>query len=237
MKKPIMAHLVIGYPSLAESRAIAETHIQQGVEILELQIPFSHPTADGSVLSKANQDAVASGTTLLDSLDFIGQLKTDFPQQTMIAMTYLNKIFSFGIEHFCNALKVIGIQHVIVPDLPFDSPLVEMMRGKIQLVPVIAANISEERLQKILGLKPDFIYIMADYKITGSQFSIHERIAKLVQKIKANCSAKVGLGFGISNGQQVKAVLEVADFAIIGSAFTRAIDEGKLEERYGEIVG
>ncbi len=226
-----MAHTVIGYPSLEESQKIVDDFIKYKVEILELQIPFSHPTADGSVLTQANRIACRETSTQA-ALDFMKGIKDKHPEQTIMAMTYLNKVVAYGLNEFCDYLTKINAPYLIVPDLPFDSFVAQKIQKEtsVNLVPVLSANISDKRLEKALENKPAYIYLMADFKITGSAFSINERIADLIQKIRVKCpNAKIGLGFGISNSEQVKIALELADFAIIGSAFARAVNEGNLE--------
>jgi tryptophan synthase alpha chain len=234
---PIMAHMVIGYPSFEESRAIAEQYIASGMQILELQIPFSHPTADGTVLTEANRKAVRAGTTLEMSFDFLKDLRAKHPEQRMMAMTYLNKLFSYGIGPCCDRLQEAGVPYLIVPDLPADSPLAQAIHDHpyVQLVPVVSANTSEDRLRRLLERQPDYVYLMADYKITGSGFSINPKIAAVVGMIRRHSQAKVGLGFGISERAQVEAVLQIADFAIVGSAFTQAIDAGTLGQKLAEL--
>lgn len=232
-KIPIMAHMVIGYPSYQESRQIAEKYINSGMEILELQIPFSHPTADGTVLTEANRKAVREGTTLPMSIDFLKDVRKKHPQQCIMAMTYINKLFAYGISKFCNDLQQAETPYLIIPDLPFDSPLAEEIHQHdyVQLVPVISANTSPARLAKALSQKPDYAYLMADYKITGSGFSINPKIKEVIEGIRKNGQTKVGLGFGISEKKQVEEVLKIADFAIIGSAFTKAIDANEIDEK------
>jgi len=236
---PIMAHMVIGYPSLAESRKIAELYIEKGMEILELQIPFSHPTADGTVLTDANRKAVERGTTMEKSLTFLKESRADYPEQIIMTMTYANKLFSFGIQQYCEEMEKLNIPYLIVPDLPFDSPIAKPIHDHphIQMIPVLSANTSRERLTRMLALNPDYVYVMADYKITGSGFSINPKIQELVTHIKANSATKIGLGFGISEKSQVQEVLKMVDFAIIGSALTKAVDAGTIEEKVASLVG
>ena len=232
----IMAHTVIGYPNLEASRDIVEQYTKAGFQILELQIPFSHPTADGTVLTQANRLA-AEHTTVQQSLDFLKDINKTHPNQHIMAMTYFNKIFAYGTDRFCDELTAANISHLIVPDLPFDSPFAKEINqhASVQLVPVLSANVSEERLQKVMQHKPDYLYIMADYKITGSAFSIHPKVQQLIQNAKKLHPAKVGLGFGISTAEQVQTVLEVADFAIMGSALMKALEANTLETKLNEL--
>src|ERR1043166_7604234 len=107
-----MAHLVIGYPTLEESLRTAETYIHHQIEIVELQIPFSHPTADGSVITQANKTAIGQGVTVEDCFNFMEKLSEKFPEQKIMVMTYLNKLFSYGIEKFCSRLRKLNIRQL-----------------------------------------------------------------------------------------------------------------------------
>lgn len=235
-----MAHLVLGYPSLPESIATAEQYIAAGCEILELQIPFSHPTADGPVITQACQEAVEkNNVTVEDCFEAIGDLRNRFPQQEIMVMTYLNRLFTFGIEAFTTALHDLHVTHLIVPDLPVDSPLAtQIMDEGIQLVPVIAANIRPDRLYKLLALGFDFYYLMSDFKITGSGFSLHPQLQEIILVIRKKYpDARIGIGFGISTREQVKLVTASADVAIIGSSLITAQKEGRLEAYFEELAG
>ena len=228
---PVMAHLVLGYPTLAESLQTAQQYITSGCEILELQIPFSHPTADGPVITEACRDAIEKNhVTVEDCFEAMATLRNLYPQQEIIVMTYLNRLFTFGLEAFTVALHDLQITHLIVPDLPVDSPLARQISEKsIQLVPVLAANVSQQRLENLLQLGFDFYYLMSDFKITGSGFSLHPRINEIITVIKENQpSARIGIGFGISTPEQVRLVTETADVAIIGSSLIKAQSEGRL---------
>ena len=230
-----MAHLVLGYPSLPDSLAAAEAYMEAGVRILELQIPFSHPTADGPVITAACREAaITQGVTVGDCLAAIRHLRERHPQQEMIVMSYLNRVFAYGPERFAADLEVLNIRHLIVPDLPVDSALACRIRASatgLQLVPVLAANASDERLEKLLSDDFDFFYLMADFKITGSAFSLHHRLKTIIARIRAaRPLARVGIGFGISTPEQALLAAREADVAIVGSALIRARDEGRLVE-------
>lgn len=232
-----MAHWVIGYPSLNETFKVSELYIQNQIALLELQIPFSHPTADGSVITEANRIAIKNKITLSHCFQFLNKLRQKYPLQEIIVMTYLNKIFPFGIEKFCEKLKNLKIKHCIIPDLPFDSEFANIFHSNpfVKLIPVIAANISDDNLKRILSHQPQYIYLMADFKITGSKFSLHPRLVSIIRKIKIQSSAKIGIGFGISKKEQIQKILETADFAILGSAFIDAYRQNKLIQKLAEI--
>jgi len=245
---PIMAHLVLGYPTLAESIRTAETYVRAGVQILELQIPFSHPTADGPVITAACQEAVRRGVSVQDCIAAIRSIREQWPEQEIMVMSYLNRVFSFGFQRFVEEMEQIGVRHLIVPDLPVDSaPAFTVHGSSLKLVPVLAANVSDARLEKLLGMGFDFFYLMSDFKITGSEFSLNPRLREVIAKIKsagatrsrpgteAREGLRVGIGFGISTPEQTRLVAEEADVAIIGSALIQAQREGRLE-RYLEAL-
>ncbi len=227
-----MAHLVLGYPSLAESLHTAEAYINAGVEILEVQIPFSHPTADGPVITLACQEAVAQGISMQDCIEAIRALRARFPMQEIMVMSYVNRIYAYGFQRFVTEMKAEGVQHLIVPDLPVDlSSALGSADATVKFVPVLAANTSDARLEKLLNMGFDFFYLMSDFKITGSGFSLHPRLQAIVAKIKSRpMPPRIGIGFGISTPAQARLVLEEADVAIIGSALIQAQKAGKLEE-------
>ncbi len=234
---PVMAHLVLGYHSLESSLRTAEQYIHAGVSILELQIPFSHPTADGPVITKACQEATRQGVSIQACIEAIQGLRAQFPKQEIMVMSYLNRIYTYGFQAFVNEMELLGVNHLIIPDLPADvSKSFLGPRSSLKLVPVLAANTSDARLEKLLGSGFDFFYLMSDFKITGSEFSLHPRLQSLITRIRNHHSSatlpspRIGIGFGISTPQQAQLVASTVDVAIIGSALIQAQNEGKLEE-------
>ena len=259
-KLPLMAHLVLGYPTLAGSMQTAAQYIAAGVEILELQIPFSHPTADGPVITIACQEATRQGVTIRNCIEAIRGLRFQYPEQEIMVMSYLNRIYTFGFEAFVSEMGAVGVRHLIIPDLPVDSRAAEDLTtfkklSNLNLVPVLAANTTDARVEKLLAAGFDFFYLMSDFKITGSGFSLHPRLKTIIQKIREHQSTnlpaeaiakagrqssdhqltnpqsiRIGIGFGISTPEQARLVAGEADVAIIGSALIQAQTAGKLTE-------
>lgn len=240
MTRPLMAHLVLGYPSLSKSVEVAETYVKAGVSILELQIPFSHPTADGPVITHACQKATAQGVRVQDCLDAIAALRAQWPDQEIMVMSYLNRIYTYGLERLMVALRGCGVRHLIVPDLPVDSALAHdhfSEEAGVRLVPVLAANAAEERIDQLCAAGFDFFYFMSDFKITGSDFSLNPRLEQLIERVRErNPHARTGIGFGISNPAQVRLATGIADVAIVGSALISAFEKGELEGRLGALL-
>lgn len=229
---PVMAHLVLGYPTLKESIRTAETYIAAGMAILELQIPFSHPTADGPVITAACQEAVErQHVSVEDSLAAIRTIRDKYPEQEIMVMSYVNRVYAYGLKKFVETMNALQIRHLIIPDLPVDDSLFIIHHSSLKLVPVLAANVSDARLEKLLAMDFDFYYLMSDFKITGSTFSLNPRLQGVIDRIKQSSPAKrVGIGFGISTPEQARLVTEVADVAIIGSALIQAQQNGTLDD-------
>lgn len=228
----IMGHLVIGYPNLNESYQSAKMYIENGINILELQIPFSNPTADGPIITNANKIAIHNGVSWKDCFDFVYQIERDFPYQKIYLMTYLNKLLVLNFKNLSYDL--------IIPDLPFDSPeyLEIEKHSNIQLIPVIGLNISEYRLNALLKKNPRFIYLMSGFNITGSSLNLDERLILLIKKIKKrNIFTKIGIGFGVSSYEDVKFISKIADVVIVGTALIKAQQLGKLKEKICELQG
>ena len=233
----IMGHLVIGYPTLEESYQTAKTYIENGIEILELQIPFSDPTADGEVITIANKTAIRNQVSFSDCMNFVKDLKNEFPHQELYLMTYLNKLITQNWNEIENELENLGISQLIIPDLPFDSPetLTLEKNGKVQIVPVIGVNIENDRLEKLTQKNPHFIYIMSGFKITGSAFDLHNQMQEITFKIREKSQAKIGIGFGVNTYEDALSIAKVADVVIVGSAFIKAQQQGILAKKIKEI--
>ena len=233
----IMAHTVLAYPTIIRSKEIIDQYVEAGFEILELQIPFSHPTADGMILTQANREAAQQLSTN-EAMEMLEDIRIKHPQQRIMAMTYLNKLYGYGISTFCDRLAKAGIHELIVPDLPFDSPLAAAVQAhsSVHYIPVVSANTPTERLRKMLLHKPPFVYLMADFKITGSDFSLHPKTQDLIKTIRSLHTCEIGLGFGISTAVHVAKVLASADFAIIGSALMKAVNEDTLSQKIAEFT-
>lgn len=236
----IMGHMVIGYPSLSRSYEIAKIYIKNGIDILELQIPFSHPTADGPIITLANKTAIKNKTSWKDCFNFLDQLRKEFPSQLIYLMTYTNKLISLDFNILFLNLKKLKINELIIPDLPFDSPEYNNIEksSNIKLIPVININISEYRLNKLLEKKPKFIYLMSGFKITGTNFKLHKKIKSFIKEIKLKHNTLIGIGFGIDSYNDVLSVkYSNADILIIGSSLIKAEQEGKLKQKIFEIQG
>ena len=235
---PLMAHLVLGHPTLPESLATARRYAAAGVRYVEVQLPFSHPTADGVTITAANRTALAATPDLADYWTALRALAAELPPERLVLMTYANRIVGGGVEAFVAQLRAVGIRQLIVPDLPLDAPAAAALLGAgLDLFPVLAPNVSAARLERLLTHQPAFVYIMAGYRLTGQAFDLDPRLAALVAAIRQRApQAAVGIGFGVRTGDDVRAILAIADVAIVGSALLQAQSSGALTGLLDELV-
>ncbi len=237
-KLGIMAHIVAGYPSLEDSKGIAET-LLESVEILEVQIPFSDPIADGPVIAGANAEALEKGVTVNESLEMIGQLAagTDKP---ILIMTYFNIIHHYGVQAFCKKAKTLGVQGLIVPDYPFDEDtgnglLTAAKENDLALIQVMAPTTKPERMKAVAEHGSGFIYCMARVGITGNKTEIGEDTAAYLKQVREQTDLPLAVGFGLSEKAQLEAIKPYADIAVIGSALIRNYQGKSLPEAQDSI--
>jgi len=226
-EKALVAYVTAGDPDLDKTRQIIIGLKEAGVDILEIGVPFSDPTADGPVIQAAAQRALKKGTTLTGILDMIEDLRTsiDLP---VVLFGYYNPIYAYGTERFADRAKEVGIDGLLVVDLPPEEAL-ELRRETDQrgldFISLIAPTTSEERARQIAGQARGFIYLISITGVTGTARPDSENVKRDIPRIKAYTDIPVVVGFGISTPGQAKEFAPLADGIVIGSAFVRLIDE------------
>jgi len=223
----LMTHLVLGYPSFAVNRRVIEQMVAAGVDIIELQIPFSEPVADGPVILRANQEAIASGVRVRDCLAFAAEMTARHPIPFLF-MTYYNILFKFGVEDFLAASRQIGIQGLIIPDLPPEEGeeyLAACRRLELAPIQIFAPTSSDERMVELAGHGAGFVYCVARRGVTGAQTSFDESFNNYIARCRRATAMPLAVGFGISSRQDVELLRGKADIAVIGSATIRLVEE------------
>jgi len=223
----LMTHLVLGYPSFAVNRRVIEQMVAAGVDIIELQIPFSEPVADGPVILRANQEAIASGVRVRDCLAFAAEMTARHPIPFLF-MTYYNILFKFGVEDFLAASRQIGIQGLIIPDLPPEEGeeyLAACRRLELAPIQIFAPTSSDERMVELAGHGAGFVYCVARRGVTGAQTSFDESFNNYIAHCRRATAMPLAVGFGISSRQDVELLRGKADIAVIGSATIRLVEE------------
>ncbi len=233
-KKPgIVAYLTAGDPDLATTREIALAAIDNGADVIELGVPFSDPLADGPVIERASQRAVARGTTLTQVLGLAAELRKARPSAGLVIFSYLNPVVRMGLKTFCAKAAEAGVDGVLLTDMIVEEAgeYLEAMR-ECGLAPVfLAAPTSPDaRLKAIAEVSQGFVYAISRVGITGTQQTVAGDASTLVGRLRKFTKLPIAVGFGISNAEHVKAVGTFADAAVIGSALVGLIEKTPKEE-------
>ena len=228
-RKAFIAFITCGDPDLETTAAAVRAAAENGADLIELGIPFSDPTAEGPVIQDANIRALSGGVTTDKIFDLVRELRQDV-QTPFVFMTYANLIFSYGTERFLSACQDIGIDGLILPDLPFeekDEFLPACRKYDVDLISLIAPT-SADRIAMIAREADGFLYIVSSLGVTGMRNEIKTDLSSIVSVIRQNTSLPCAIGFGISTPEQGRAMAAVSDGAIVGSAII------KLLEQYGK---
>lgn len=227
----LMTHLVVGYPGLEQSRVLALTMAEAGVDFIELQIPFSDPVADGPTLMRANQIALENGATVKQAFDLMRDLSSQI-KIPLIFMTYFNIIFRFGADKFCAEAAAAGAAGLIAPDIPLDEEPQEHFIAAAQqhgltAIRLLSPASNERRIRLNVGLAKDFIYFVSRKGITGAQFELDPKLPGYLKTVKKFSNLPLAVGFGISSPAQVAALKGQAEIAVIGSAVVNVYDKAE----------
>lgn len=238
-KIKLMSHLVAGYPSEESALTVARSLVKGGADILEIQLPFSDPSADGPAIQTACTKVLERGYRTYDGLSFIAKIHSEFPDVPIYLMSYGSLIYTPGVENFCKKASEAGVKGMIIPDLPFDfdEGLTEACKknGMIN-IPVAAPSMSPERLYKMAHAGFPYIYAALRVGITGTDTKIGEDTLSFLKKVSEGGSKIYG-GFGISNGEQAKALASSVDAIVAGSVFVRIITENqKNPEKMAKLI-
>ncbi len=231
----LMTHAVCGYPDLSTSERLMRAMTDAGSDIIEAQIPFSDPSADGPAIVAANHGALASGATTASCLDMLARLR-DRTGKPIIVMSYLNPLLAFGIERLAGYMVRNGLDGVIVPDCPEDEPeyrLPEIMADSgLAFVPLIAPSTGAARARELAARSSSpFIYAVMRLGVTGRATQITGEACERLAALRDATGRRVAAGFGLGERAQMEALAGYADCAIVGSAalavFNRARGAGQ----------
>jgi tryptophan synthase alpha chain len=231
--------LTAGDPSLSATREIAIAAIDAGADVIELGVPFSDPLADGPIIQRASERALAHGTRLKDVLVIAREVRVGRPQAGLIIFSYLNPILRYGMSKFVDDAKSAGVDGVLATDMIVEEAaeyLEEMDRVGLAPIFLAAPTSPDERLEAIARLSKGFVYAISRVGITGTQQSVASDAAALVARIRRWTKLPVAVGFGISNANHVAQVAEFADAAVIGSAIVELIERSTAETAPGAVA-
>lgn len=223
----LMTHIVLGYPSFEVNREVIQQMVDNGVDCIEMQIPFSEPMADGPIIVRANQEAIKNGTKVADCLAFAAEMAAghDIP---FLVMTYYNIIFKFGEKAFFEKARACGVKGFIVPDLPpEEGETFLQLAAENEIAPILifAPTSNDERMRLLASHGKGFIYCVARRGVTGVKSVIGEEVIEYLGRCRQATSLLLAVGFGIQDRNDVMALVGKADMAVIGSQTIRLVDE------------
>lgn len=237
--KAFVAFITCGDPDLETTAAAVRAAVENGADLIELGIPFSDPTAEGPVIQGANIRALSGGVTTDKIFGLVRDLRTDITVP-MVFMTYANVVFSYGAETFISTCKEIGIDGLILPDIPYEEKeefLPICHKYDVELISLIAPT-SENRISMIAKEAEGFLYIVSSLGVTGTRSEIKTDLKSIVDVVRQNTDIPCAIGFGISTPEQAGKMAAISDGAIVGSAIVKLIEKyGKESPKYvGEYV-
>ena len=240
-KKPgLVIYLTVGDPDLATSRDVALAAIDAGADVLELGVPFSDPVADGPVIQRASERALAHGTRLTDVLALAAELRTLRPSVGLIVFSYFNPILRLGLERFCSQAADSSVDGVLVTDMiveEADEYLAQVHRHGLAPIFLAAPTSTDRRLEKIAKVSKGFIYAISRTGITGAQQNVAADARRLVERLRRFTQLPIAVGFGISTPEHVAEVGEFADAAVIGTAIVALIEKAAPGHAPANVAG
>ena len=238
----LVAYITAGDPNLARSADILQALDKAGADVLEVGAPFSDPLADGPIIQRASERALASGTTLLKVLDMIAQVRKKI-RAPIVIFSYANPILRMGEGPFVTAAKRAGVDGVLILDLPIEEAAQFRKRLEEQAIDMIfllSPTTTEDRMQKAASLGSGFLYVISRLGVTGIQEELAGGIEGMITRVRKVSKLPVALGFGISKPEHVSEVGRWADAAVVGSSLVKIIaevgDSEKLVDRVQEHV-
>ncbi len=223
----LMTHIVIGHPSLESSFEMVRAMVEAGVDLMELQIPFSEPIADGPVILKANQSALAKGITVQACLAFAQEAARSF-DIPFLYMTYYNIVYKFGLMPFAQAMSERRLRGAIVPDLPHEEAadyLAAMRQHRLAPIFIYAPTTSEHRMRQIGTHADGFIYCVARKGVTGQQTDFSRELESYLACCRRATALPLALGFGVKDKADIEFLTGKVDIAVIGSQTIRIVEE------------
>jgi tryptophan synthase alpha chain len=230
MPNAVMAHMVAFYPDADGSFAAARALSDGGARYIEVQFPFSDPTADGPLIQEACRRALERGFKVWGGFELVSRIAKTCGAPLFV-MAYANTVFFHGVERFVEAAARCGARGLIVPDLPhdYDEGLYEAAaRGGIEAIPVVAPSTSDERLEAVLSCRSSFVYAALRTGITGAYTEIWSRNTAFLERV-ARHGKKILAGFGVSERRQVEALAPRVHACVVGSAFVKAIAQAAAQ--------
>ncbi|WP_372520752.1 tryptophan synthase subunit alpha [Candidatus Ruminimicrobiellum ovillum] len=225
-KKAFIPFITAGYPNINKTEDFIYKMVSAGADLIEIGIPFSDPVAEGPVIQESSQKALAAGTNLDNIFDLVKKVRktVNIP---LVFMTYVNPVFKYGYDNFFKQCSLIGIDGIIIPDLPYEEKNEISEYAKkydIKIVSLIAPT-SQQRIEDIAKEAEGFLYVVSSMGVTGVRTEIKTDLKSIVDSVKKVTSVPTAIGFGIHSPEQANKMSKISDGVIVGSAIIKIIKQ------------
>lgn len=233
--RPALISFVIpGFPTLEDSRDAFDAMVEGGADVIEVEIPFSDPLADGATIQGAVFQALRNGTTPASCIEFIRDVRSRHPDTPIVIMTYLNPVLAYGVEAFASESAAAGADGVILVDLPPEEAAQTKSafeRRGLDLVFLVAPTSTEERIRAITSQVSGFVYCVSVTGITGARAKLPEGLNEFLARVRRCTSLPLAVGFGMSRREHIEALTGVVEGVVVGSAFIDLLAKTERQER------
>ena len=231
-KKALITYITAGLPNLEKTIELIVAQEEAGIDVIEIGVPFSDPVADGPVIQDASYQSILNGTNLINTFDTIEKARK-IANVPIVFMMYYNTVHYYGLGAFAEKCAAVGIDGLIIPDLPFEEQgnlkdALEKVEGAPILIQLVAP-VSKDRIPMILENARGFVYCVSQMGVTGNGANFHKDIKEYLSKVKEISKVPVMMGFGIRTAADVLPVRDEIDGAIVGSAFIRLLEDNHFD--------
>jgi len=238
----LVAFITAGDPDQATSQAILKALPEAGADLIELGMPFSDPMADGPAIQASSQRALAAGQTMKKTLAMVAAFRKTDPETPIVLMGYYNPIYVYPGDAFLREAKAAGVDGLIIVDLPpeeDDELCLPAMQAGINFIRLATPTTGDKRLPRVLENTSGFLYYVSIAGITGTKTPDVSQVGQQIARIKKQTALPVAVGFGVKSPEQVRALAQVADGIVVGSALVREIEEniGSSQETVARVAG
>jgi len=244
-KKALIPYITAGDPDPGDTVALAHALVESGANIIELGVPFSDPMADGPVIQRASERALAHHVSLHQVLDMVQEFRENDNDTPVVLMGYLNPVEVMGYENFAKAAADVGVDGVLTVDMPPEEAEDlgrALMDNGVDPIYLMAPTTSEERIQKICDAARGYVYYVSLKGVTGAASLNVQSVAEKMQQIRAKTSLPIGVGFGIKDASTAAKIAAVADAVVVGSALIQKIEQhmanrSQMMEQVATLIG
>jgi tryptophan synthase alpha chain len=226
-EKAFITYITAGLPDMEHCAKLIQAQEEAGLDILELGIPFSDPVADGPVIQDASYRSILKGTNLRKCFELVEQVRADGVNMPIVFMMYYNTIVHYGIQAFVDKCVSVGVDGLIIPDLPMEEQgeLKEALAGQDATILIqLVAPVSKQRIPAILKDARGFVYCVSSMGVTGQNAQFHKEVISYLEDVKKQADIPVMMGFGIRTPEDVAPMKDIIDGAIVGSHFINLME-------------